>query len=140
MAPVEVNPSNQEEVWLKLYTPTYAPKTPKFSGGDSVRITKSRLSFHRGYTPNWSREIFTISEILNTSPITYTIKDLSDEAIDGSFYEQELQKVDKPTIFEVETVLANKIIRGRKYVLVKWLGYPEKFNQWIPQSYLSSIS
>ena len=66
-------------------------KKPKFKVGDRVRITKKKGKFEKGYTTRWTKEIFVINKILNTNPITYTIKDLKGEEIKGSFYEQELQ-------------------------------------------------
>ena len=48
--------------------------------------------FAKGYTPNWSTEIFIINKINNTVPYTYNIKDLNGENIIGSFYDKELQK------------------------------------------------
>jgi hypothetical protein len=50
--------------------------------------------FEKGYEGYWSSEIFVISEILQTTPITYNIKDLQGEEIIGSFYTNELQKTD----------------------------------------------
>ena len=50
----------------------------------------------KGYTPNWSREIFVINKIndihIHIIPYTYNLKDLNDEEIIGSFYDRELQK------------------------------------------------
>ena len=43
--------------------------------GDHVRISKTKLAFEKGYTANWSIEIFVVAEILHTQPITYKIKD-----------------------------------------------------------------
>ena len=47
--------------------------------------------FDKGYTPYWTEEIFTVSEVRYTDPITYKLKDLNGEEIKGSFYEQELR-------------------------------------------------
>ena len=44
-----------------------------------------------GYTPRWTEEVFTVSEVHYTEPITYKLKDFNGEEIKGSFYEQELQ-------------------------------------------------
>ena len=41
-------------------------KDPKFKVGDHVRISKYKNIFAKGYTPNWSKEIFVIKEIKNT--------------------------------------------------------------------------
>ena len=62
----------------------------KFKIGDRVRIYKYKKLFSKGYETNWTKEIFVVSEINNTSPITYKITDLNGEDIVGSFYKQEL--------------------------------------------------
>ena len=67
-------------------------KKPKFKVDDYVRISKQKIIFAKGYTPNWSEEIFVIKEIKNTVPWTYVINDLNGEQIIGTFYEKELQK------------------------------------------------
>jgi len=64
----------------------------KFKVGDRVTITKFKSTVSNKYDPNWTREIFTIKEILSTSPITYKIKDLNNEEIIGILYDKELQK------------------------------------------------
>ena len=63
----------------------------RYNVGDRVRISKFKNIFAKGYTPNWSREIFIINKINNTVPWTYSLKDLNDEEIIGSFYDRELQ-------------------------------------------------
>ena len=67
-------------------------KDPKFKVGDYVRISKYKNIFAKGYTPNWSEEVFVISKIKNTVSWTYVITDFNGEEIIGSFYEKELQK------------------------------------------------
>ena len=65
-------------------------KAPKFKVNDRVRITKYKNIFSKGYTKNWSREIFIIDFVLKINPWTYKIKDLNGEKITESFYEKEL--------------------------------------------------
>lgn len=66
------------------------PKNPKFAIGDKVRILQyKRKVFGKGFTPNWTEEIFTVDKVLTTKPVTYRIVDLMGEATEGSFYEQE---------------------------------------------------
>ena len=65
-------------------------KALKFKVNDRVRITKYKNIFSKGYTENWSREIFIIDSVLKTNPWTYKLKDLNGEKIIGSFYEKEL--------------------------------------------------
>ena len=61
---------------------------PKFKVGDHVRISKYKNIFSKGYTPNWSEEIFVIKTIKNTIPWTFVIDDLNGEEITGTFYEK----------------------------------------------------
>ena len=67
-------------------------KDPKFKIGYYVRISKYKYISAKGYTPNWSKEVFVVSGIKNTVSWTYAISDLNGEKIPGSFYEKELQK------------------------------------------------
>ena len=101
-------------------------KDHKFKVGDHVRISKYKNIFAKGYTPNWSEEIFIIKEIKNTVPWTYVINDLNGEEIIGTFYEKELQKIDQQE-FRIEKVIKKK---GNK-LYVKWKGYDSSFNSWI---------
>ena len=59
----------------------YIEKRSRFKVGDRVRISKFKNIFAKGYTPNWSREIFIVNKINDTVPYTYNIKDLNDEEI-----------------------------------------------------------
>ena len=106
MTPTEASKrENENEVWRNLYG-DYSPserKTPKFS----VRITKKKGIFDKGYTPRWTEEVFTVSEVHYTEPITYKLKVLNGEEIKGSFYEQELQKTTQE-MFRTEKVIRRK--------------------------------
>ena len=78
-------------LWNTFYTfcqctlPDFV-KNSKFKIGDRVRIISEKYAFRNKYKNNWSREIFIITRIVNTNPITYKIKDLNEEDIIGSFY------------------------------------------------------
>ena len=82
-------------------------KDPKFKVDDNVRISKYTNIFAKGYTPNWSEEVFVISKIKNTVPWTYVINDLNGEEIIGTFYEKELQKTNQKE-FRIEKVIKRK--------------------------------
>ena len=91
-------------------------KDPKFKVGDCVRISK--YIFAKGYTQNWSEEVFVISKIKNIVPLTYVITDLNGEPIDGTFYEQDLQETNQKE-FRIGKISKRK---GDK-LYVKWKGY-----------------
>ena len=62
-----------------------------------------RRVFDKGYTPNWTEEVFVIDKVLPTKPVTYEIGDSMGKEIEGSFYEKELQKAKQQT-FRIEKV------------------------------------
>ena len=70
-------------------------KDPKLKVGDHVRISKFKNIFAKGYTANWSEEVFVIKKVKNAVPWTYVINDLNGEEITGTFYEKELQKTNQ---------------------------------------------
>ena len=104
---------------------------PKFKVGDKVRISRIKGIFEKGYLPNWSEAVYVIHEVKKTSPVTSTSKDTAGEMLEGGFYENELQKTEQD-IYRIEKVIRKKIINGVEHALVKWMGYSDKFNEWIP--------
>ena len=128
MTPIEASHEvNENKVWRNLY-PEFGGKTLilKFSIGDNVRITNKKKTFDKGYTQRWTEEVFSISKIQLTIPVTYKITDYNGEEIQGSFYEHELQKTSQD-VFRIEKILRRK---GDKS-LVKWMGYSDAFNSWV---------
>ena len=76
----------------RVYIDENNEKDSRFKVGDRVRISKFKNIFAKGYTPNWSTEIFIVNKINNTVPYTYNLKDLNGEKIIDSFYDKKLQK------------------------------------------------
>ena len=91
-----------------------------------LQYQNTKNIFAKGYTPNWSEEVFVIKKVKNTVPWTYVINDLNGEEIIGTFYEKELQKTNQKE-FRIEKVIKRK---GDK-LYVKWKGYDNSFNSWI---------
>ncbi|KAK2548296.1 putative uncharacterized transposon-derived protein F54H12.3 [Acropora cervicornis] len=141
MTPINASKNeNEEKVFSILYRDLIDEKVekPKFEIGDKVRISKcKRKVFDKGYTENWSeRELLVVDKVLMTKPTTYKIVHLMEEEIQSSFYEQELQKSKR------ETLRIEKVIRRdnkKKKALVKWKGYPDKFNSWVSFSDLEDF-
>ena len=86
MKPIDVKDNK------RVYIDEHNEKDSRFKVGDRVRISKFKNIFAKGYTPNWSTEIFIVDKINDTVSYTYNLKDLNDEEIIGSFYDRELQK------------------------------------------------
>ena len=141
MAPNEVNPSNEAAVRATLYPPLPRPKRAKYQVGQTVRITRKRTVFQRGFHHQWSYEVFKIHRVRPTTPITYTLIDMNSEVIKGSFYEREIQPVDKSSnIYSVERIVRTRRRQGAVQYLVKYLGYPDSFNTWVNQQDLFRFS
>ena len=139
-------PENYQKVYDSLYPPPL--KNPKdyktvmknskksaFQIGDPVRLSIIKNHFDKGYFRKWTEELFVIEKIKLTDPITYTVKSLHDEKIKGTFYKQQLQKSNQTEIFQIEKVIGKPRVRnGIREVRVKWSGYGNEFNSWIPQN------
>lgn len=139
MKPSEVDPDNEQQLLDTVYKykhiikaiPRRRRRHAKFKVGDYVRLSKYRMLFDKGYTPNWTTEIFKIRKIqYNTDPITYLLSDYEDKEIKGSVYTEELQRVKHPNIYLVEKVIRSQ--KGKEYV--KWLGFGPEHNSWIKKN------
>ena len=123
-------------MWRNLY-PEFGgvTLTPKFSIGDNVRITKKQNLFEKGYTQRWTEEVFRIFKIQFTIPVTSKITDYNGKEIQGSFYEQELQKT-SPHTFRIEKVIKREGDKSR----VKLMGYNDSFNSWIDRKSMVKLT
>ena len=61
--------------------------------------------------------------------VTYKIVDYDGDVIEGSFYEQELLKTKTEDHYEVEKILGKRKVGKKTEYLVKFYGWPKKFNQ-----------
>ena len=60
--------------------------------------------------------------------------------LDGTFYEPELQKIIKnDDIYRVEKVIRKRKRKGVTEYFVKWKGYQDKFNSWVPERDISRL-
>jgi hypothetical protein len=136
IAPAHVTRDNEHDLWLKQEATepqmvTQRNVNSKFSVGDHVRISISKGPFGKGYLPNWSEEIYTVTRVLRTTkPVQYKLQDHVEEEIKGSFYAAELQKVAPPERYAVERVIRRRRRAGKTEYFVKWLGYGPEFNSW----------
>lgn len=132
------NEAIQSKNWKKVHQNLYGSmkdliKKPKFNVGDKVRISKKKKTFEKGFTPNWTEEVFTISKVKATKPPTYEIEDSKGDEVKGTFYEAELQKSSQ-NVYRIE-----KVLRRRKgKALIKWKGYSSDFNSWIPETNITN--
>ena len=146
MSPAKAMTMSDEDLWVKQYLEekgTRLKKKPsrstpyKFKIGDQVKLSFLKRPFERAYDQTFTGEVFHITERRMKQGIpVYTLKDYNNEPILGYFSEGEMQKafVNEDTVYKIENILKTRKRRGRTEVLVKWLGWPSKFNSWILQS------
>lgn len=137
--PNQVFKKDEDDIFLTLYN--YSKNDGNHSTininlkvGDFVRINKIKKTFEKGYTPNWTREIFKIYKVIASIPPTYKVKDLNNEEITGTFYDQELQKIENfDETFDIDQIIKTKVVNKKTQYFVSWKGYPDSFNSWIPK-------
>lgn len=127
MRPIDVGPSNEVHLLATVYQKRKVVSRARYTIGDYVRVSKHKHVFEKGYTPNWSTEVFKIYEVKKTEPRSYILEDYQGNLIQGAFYELELTPVKHPDTYLVEKVLKRK----GSQVFVKWLGFPSTHNSWI---------
>ena len=82
-------------------------KDPKFKVGDPVKISKYKNIFAKGYTSNWSEELFVIKKVENAFPWTYVISDPKSEELIGTSFEKELLATNQQE-YGIEKVIKKK--------------------------------
>lgn len=128
MKPSEVCHENESLILNRINSVKHPSSIKqKFKKGDYVRISKVKSVFEKGYTPNWSAEVFRIKKILSTFPVTYLLEDLKGTAIKGCFYHQEISKTKFKDIYLVEKILR----KNKNKAYVKWWGFDSSENSWI---------
>ena len=155
-APADINDANETKVWNELYIDTLIPKPKikrevtkrkpynkyKFKKGDYVRITHLKHPFDRDYQEKWTEEIFIIKSRYYRQGIpVYTLMDYDKDLIEGTFYQNELQKVnkDRDDLWRVDKVLKKRTRKGKQELFVSFMGWPKKFNMWLPAENVQNL-
>ncbi|XP_070167538.1 uncharacterized protein [Polyergus mexicanus] len=127
MRPLDVTPAIAEKLLDTVYSAIKIAGPAKFKVGDLVRVSRYKTIFEKGYTPNWTTEVFKIVKVQRTNPVTYLLEDYCKKSVAGAFYKYELRCATYPDVYLVEKVLRR---RGDK-VYVKWLEFDGLHNSWI---------
>ena len=129
MSPIEGSRKINEKKIKNIYNFEKTKKPGKFKIGDRVRLSLEKNIFEKGYETNWTQEIFVIYDIKYSNVPYYYLKDLNNEKLDGTFYEQELQKT-KQDLYTIEKILKT----NKDKIYVKWRDYDDSFNSWIDKN------
>ena len=138
MRPADVKPKHELKIWMRAQQiPERARKEP-VKEGDLVRLSKAKTIFDKGYLPNWTEELFKVEGHLLRPKKVYKLKDMKDEAVKGTFYKHDIQEVPEDPTYLIEKKLRKRTVGDRTEVLVKWQGWPAKFNSWLPESEITN--
>jgi hypothetical protein len=136
MRPVDVSEANELDIWRRVYVPKLSSDTKvKHKPNEPVRILSQKGVFKKGYKPNWSSEVFQVKGDVTAPKRVYKVAGLFDnDPLRGTFYPEELESVtfDHPPDWVIDKVL--KKDKKAKQVLVKWKGYSDIYNRWIPEA------
>jgi hypothetical protein len=160
-APADVETQLDEQaVWRRVYYDSKEAqlqrsdmkRTQRIADGEHVRLSKYKANFEKGYVPSWGRELYEV--VSKREPqhgkshcrLVYKLHDMQGEPIEGACYPVEVQHIHAlgtpiagniPGVLEIEHIL-RKRVRGRVHEsLVKWRGWPEKFNRWLTNAELA---
>jgi len=86
MRPIDVTPAIADKLLTTVYSRIKIAAPARFKG-DSVRVSMYKTLFEKGYTPNWTTEVFKIIKVQKTNPVTYLLEDSCGKPIAGGFYE-----------------------------------------------------
>ncbi|CAC5409379.1 unnamed protein product [Mytilus coruscus] len=100
------------------------------------------MIFDRSYDEHFTREILRISQRMRMQVIcVYLIKIFMDQPVLGHFYESELQKVnkDEDALWFIEKKIKKRKLNGEVQCFVKFDGWSDKYNQWIPEKDITDV-
>ena len=141
-SPNQVRKKDENEIWVRLYGDGDKVARPKISEdkkGQMVRVSKVKGTFEKGYIPNWSEEHFLVESDKSTPRRVFKLTDKGGEEIKGSWYPEEVQEITKNRYLIEKVIRKRTTSKGEKELLVKWKGWPAKFNTWVPESDLERI-
>ena len=142
MRPIDVTEANAHIAFDNLYGHEKLPPKKRFRYkiNDNVRISEIKSGFFtREFFERFSREVFVVHKRFLIDHINmYQIKDCSDTILEGSFYEQELTKVDVDR-YPIESILEEKVENGKKFVKVKYENFPAACASWVLKSSITRL-
>ena len=94
MRPVDVSSENRKLVFKRLYPKKSSVIKCKLKVGDKVRKIREKQEFEKGYTPNWSNEIYEIISVRQKNAVCwYKLADSSGDVLRGIWYYNQLNLV-----------------------------------------------
>ena len=144
-APVNVNEDNTNVIFYNIYGVATPRKyllqqvKPKLQSGDKVRIKYDLNQMDKSYYPNWTDTIYEVDkEIKGRQKPMYFLK-MDGKNLKQKFYPEEVQKI-RENYYRIEKIIKRQSQNGKKGFLVKWLGYSDLHNSWVPEENIKRLN
>lgn len=140
MPPALVSARDVLKIWQRMQARTVAAAAPRkaiYKVGQTVRISKEKMHFAKGFEQNYSVEIFRVLKVVHKRPRpVYELEDLRGTPIEGQFYSEELTpvKFGRRREYQIDKIIRSRVRGGIRGHLVRWKGYPPSFDSWISAS------
>ena len=134
MRPYDVTSENQHVVFDRLYGNQINKNQNRMAIGTKVRFLLPKKMFQKEYHPSFSEEIFTISKMLNTTPIVYKLTDQNGNELDGTFYNQELSEISEKNqtkILKYKNRSGRRFCLFQKKIMKSQFGFYKKISNFI---------
>ena len=146
MSPLQAMKHDQNELYDSTFNKHLKRKQRKrlerdysnIKVGDFVLVNTAKKTFEKGVARKWTREVFKVIDVDMSSPrLSYKLEDMDGEEVKGMFVSDQLQEVTDPTN---QPLMIEQVVKRRgDHVLVKYLGYSDKFNTWVHKSQVKDV-
>ena len=146
MKPSEVTLDTQHHAFNNLYggksylelLTKARKKTSRITVGDFVRVKEEKTSFARGYTRNWSLQVYRIREVIASGQMhTYKIQDSQRKVLKRRFYANDLQVIAPPSNY-IRKVINKRTRNGSIEYFVEWEDRNVQ-SSWIKESDIFNV-
>lgn len=132
MAPSDVRKEDENRIWLRLYGDRPKRAVSAMAPGQRVRVSRMKGAFDKGYLPNWTEQEYVLEGTATGDRRVYKLQNIHGDPVDGSYYAEEVQPIGTNE-HRIERVIKHRTLpNGSREAFVKWKGWSDKFNTWIP--------
>ena len=103
LKPVNVNESNRVRVYKTMFPNIKITRDCRLKKGDKIRILRDKKQFEKGYTQNWSNEIYVIKSVRHKDNVCwYKLEDIEGDTVPGIWYYNQLNLVQNDSTSSTE--------------------------------------